>query len=247
MLYRDNKGRFIKGFHSSKKTEIKKGQHLSFATEFKKGRKNIFKGVKRPNFCRENNPNWKNGKAKCLDCKKELGEYRQHRCSNCYKIYKQKIGVSLETRQKLSKKLKGRISPNKNKKHPEVSKLLKKLWKQNDFVSKVYKGRNVRPNKPEKYLLFLLNKLFPNVYKYVGDFSFVIGGRNPDFIDIKHKKIIEFFGDYWHNRHIFPKVQSEYNRILHFNKYGYNVLVIKEFELKDINSLILKLKDFQLL
>jgi len=34
---RDKLGRFIKGYHSSPKTELKKGQHLSKKTELKKG------------------------------------------------------------------------------------------------------------------------------------------------------------------------------------------------------------------
>ena len=51
----------------------------------------------------KNNPNWKGGKPKCLDCKKELSNYNPLRCSSCSKKgdlnpkrYKQKYEATLE-------------------------------------------------------------------------------------------------------------------------------------------------------
>ena len=37
-------------------------------------------------------------------------------------------------------------------------------------------------------------------YDFVGDGKIMIGTKNPDFINIKIKKIIEVFGDYWHTK-----------------------------------------------
>lgn len=100
-------------------------------------------------------------------------------------------------------------------------------WQDPDYQKRQCKAQSIRPNKSETTLLKLLNKLFPNEYKYTGDFSFMINGKNPDFVNINgQKKIIELFGDYWH------KGQDPQDRIDIFTPFGYKTLVIWENELK---------------
>jgi very-short-patch-repair endonuclease len=122
-----------------------------------------------------------------------------------------------------------------------------KLWQNPKYVVNQRKGRKLKPNKPEKQLNELLQELFPNEYKYVGDFQVIIGSRNPDFINVAgQKKIIELFGDYFHSKKLTKRSrkEEEKQRIDYFSKYGYHTLIIWEHELKDINKLKNKLLRF---
>ena len=59
------------------------------------------------------------------------------------------------------------------------------------------KAFHLKPNKCELFLQELLNCWYPSEWKYVGDLSFLIDGKNPDFVNINgKKKLIEFYGDY---------------------------------------------------
>lgn len=86
-------------------------------------------------------------------------------------------------------------------------------------------GNQIKPNKAEVRLQEILDTACPDCYKFVGDGSTIIGGKNPDFI--YGNRIIEFFGDYWHAGED-PSV-----KISHFAQYGFKTLVIWEHELKD--------------
>lgn len=97
----------------------------------------------------------------------------------------------------------------------------------------------IKPNKPEKFLLRLLNDLHPGEWKYTGDFSMTINGKCPDFVNCNgQKKIIELFGHYWH------RGQNPQERIDVFKPFGYETLVIWEHELKNIENLIEKINAF---
>lgn len=131
----------------------------------------------------------------------------------------------------------------KHFKDPKARKRLKKqtsfLWTQESYQRTQALARHLKPNKPEKYLIELLNKNFPNEYKYVGDFQFWLGGKNPDFMNVNgQKKLIEFYGYYWH------KDDNPKTRIKHFKKYGFDTLVIWDKELKNIDRLTNKLELF---
>ena len=120
-----------------------------------------------------------------------------------------------------------------------VRDLGKQRWQDPVFQKKIYKSLNLTPNKPEKFLNNLLQQLFPNEYKYVGDFQFFLGGKNPDFMNINGRKfLIELYGDYWH------KNDDPQDRIDHFKKFCFSTLVIWENELKNQDTLISKLQTF---
>ncbi|MGQ4874310.1 MAG: NUMOD3 domain-containing DNA-binding protein [Promethearchaeia archaeon] len=55
-----------------------------------------------------------------------------------------------------------------------------------------------------------------------------------------NKKIIEFFGDYWHSK----TVERDKNRINTYKKANYEVLIIREREMIDINKVINKIIKF---
>ena len=164
-----------------------------------------------------------------------------------------------ERHSKMFKPFNG-CSPMKNRTHTELSKLknsqsnkgkrrspnteftsesMREKYKDEEYIKKMKKAWNIKPNKSELRLLNFLNKLFPHQWKYVGDFSFTIDGKCPDFINVNgQKKIIELFGDYWHQG------ENPQDRIDIFKPFGYDTLVIWEHELKNKTELKSKLETF---
>lgn len=132
----------------------------------------------------------------------------------------------------------GKKHSDKTRKY--LSEKRKEIWKTEDYVRKIMKAYNVQPNKKEIQLDKILRIVLPGQYKYVGDGQIIIEGKNPDFINCNgHKKIIELFGDYFHD------VSEIEGRKNHFSKYGYETLIIWEHELKNEKDLIEKIKEFE--
>lgn len=135
--------------------------------------------------------------------------------------------ISKETRKKLSLALKGRKVWNKGKKGLQVA------WNKGIPMSKKVKEKMIRslqksihkkPNKQEKKLIELFYQ-YNLPYKFVGDFTIWIGGKNPDFINTNgDKKLIEYAGRYWHTEEEMDK------RIKLFAEYGFETLIIWDNE-----------------
>ena len=120
----------------------------------------------------------------------------------------------------------------------------KENWKNPEYVKKIQKSQNLRPNKPETLLITIFKDLNLN-FKYTGDFSFFIEGKNPDFINYESKKLIEFFGSYYHDTIVeMSREDHEQDRINHFKKSGYKCLIIWEEELKEVEKIIEKIIQF---
>jgi len=139
---------------------------------------------------------------------------------------------------------------------PELtrSEIMKAIWARKGYKAK-HKGHKetldqiikrsskarakLRPNKSEIRLDEILNTLFPNEYKYVGNGKFWVENMNPDFININGKKsVIEFFGNLFH------KKEDEQKRIERLREYGFNALVVWQDEFKNMDELVKKLKIF---
>lgn len=85
----------------------------------------------------------------------------------------------------------------------------------------------------------------PKEYKFTGDGGIILGGFNPDFINCNgQKKIIELYGDYWHNKK--ELISRDKRRLKTYKKYGYKLLIIWEHELKDPEKVISKIMEFNL-
>jgi len=180
---------------------------------------------------------WDGGwKHYCLDCGKKI-DFDAKRCKKHARIYQYKHHPESH--------------PFKGKHHDKdtlikISKSSKKMWNiegnRTRIIKAQRKGMQIYPNKPEKIIKKLLNKLSKD-YKYVGNGSFIIEGFNPDFMNINgKKKLIEIFGSYWHKR---PEViERDRRRIRAYKKYGYDSLIIWEHELKNTNRLTHKLERF---
>ena len=165
-------------------------------------------------------------------------------CAKMIKLGRSGRKHTKATKKKMSKSrlaLKERqgylVSPETRKK---LSKMSKKRWEDPEYKERVIKATfeaaMILPNKPEKKLRRILNKLFPGEYKYVGDGSVLIGHKSPDFINVNgQKKLVEMFGDYWHSKERtgLSKKEHRKQRQKHFSKYGYKTLVIWEHQLYD--------------
>jgi len=145
--------------------------------------------------------------------------------------------VSLESRKKMSKAKTGGKASEKTK--ALLSKVIKRRYLDSEYVEKIRKAWNRKPNKLEKRMLKILDTLFPAEWKYTGDYSFVINGKNPDFVNCNgKKKIIEVYGFHWHQG------DDPQDRINEFKPFGYGTLVIWDYEFKNMECLIERLNNF---
>ena len=79
----------------------------------------------------------------------------------------------------------------------------------------------------------------------MGDGSFIIGGLNPDFINVNgKKKVIELFGRVWHDTYLKDWKRSELGRMMVFSSYGFDTLIIWDDELEDKQVIIDRIKEF---
>lgn len=149
----------------------------------------------------------------------------RERCSNPEFIQK----ISETTKAALSDPVKrGKISANSLA-----------MWKNKESQERMRIARNAKPNRAESSLCSILDTVYPGEWKYTGDFSFIINGKCPDFVNCNgQKKIIELFGDYWH------RGENPQDRIDVFTPFGYETLVIWEHELKQIESVTNKIRGF---
>ncbi len=135
----------------------------------------------------------------------------------------------------------------------KLSRTIRELWQNPEYKEKqlkaIFKGHRLLPNRPEKLITTLLQELFPNQWKYIGDGKdedSIVAGKCPDFIHVSQKKIIEHFGDYHHGegRTGIPNEQHERERIDYFAQFGYQTLIVWEHELENINVLRQKILEF---
>jgi len=114
----------------------------------------------------------------------------------------------------------------------------KERWLDSEYVQKQIKSRGARPNKKELWLeAFIKNLSLP--YRYVGDGEFILGGKCPDYLNTNgQKKLVELFGDYWH------KDEDSQERIDYFAQYGFQTLIVWEYELESQDKLKEKLLSF---
>ena len=211
-------------------------------------------GTKRCRSCARNHYFKMHPKLKnfCIDCGIEISLYSV-RCRHCANTV-----IAINNWKNSQFKAKRVAKIKEINKRPEIiakrSRTMKMLWQNKKYREKVIRNtlnaQKISPNKPEKCLIKLLNKLLPNEYKFVGNGKIILDGFCPDFINTNgQKKIIEHFGCYWHKclecgfakRKLRPK---DVGRLKTYKKYGYKTLIIWEHELKDLDKVKEKILEF---
>ena len=80
-------------------------------------------------------------------------------------------------------------------------------------------------------------------YKYVGNGSFIIGGKNPDFINTNNEKIaVEVYAEYFKKKDYKTIENYKIQRSEVFRQYGWEIMYFNEIEVNEENILI-KLKE----
>lgn len=129
---------------------------------------------------------------------------------------------------------KGHIPWCKGKTNPK----LRELWKNQQFrerrIKKILKSLFKRPTSLEKQMIDMIEK-YNLPYKYTGNGLFLIGGKNPDFVNVNGEKIcIEVRNrnvcKYWTK--ITPE-EYKRRRIEHFAKWGWECIVLWEDDLEN--------------
>ncbi|MCK9597295.1 DUF559 domain-containing protein [Candidatus Pacearchaeota archaeon] len=225
-----------------------------------KSKRGEYKGENNPNFgnhklAGKNGPGYKDGRTLaikyCVNCGKEIWyDSKTNMCQKCWAKFRMSIPEN---------------NPNwkdgiTSKKYYCIDGCGKEVWKEGNKckscdnidrwkddkyrekqIKLILNSFNTKPNKPETILNNLLNTLFTNKYKFVGNGQIIISGFCPDFINCNgQKKIIELFGDYWHRN----TQERDKLRLETYKKHGYDTLVIWECELGNINKVIKKIIKF---
>lgn len=166
------------------------------------------------------------------------------------KISKSKLGKTKETCESIKRaaeKITGLTKENcewRRRAALNQSISMKKNYEDPEYLKKVQQWLKIKPNYPEKFLIKILGDICTNAYKYTGDFSFWIGRRNPDFTNKTEKKVIEFFGEYYHGEKYRKTIndfktneEHEKETIEYYKNHDYKCLVIWWKDLKNIVKL----------
>ena len=197
-----------------------------------KGKENLNYGKKQSKeTCEKRSKNLMEHKV-TKKTRKKLSNFRKG------KSYEMLLGEekAKELKKKLSKLREGNQHA-KGLKHTEETKkkvglASKENWRNPEYRDRVLKKSRKtmkkRPNLPEGILKKIIEK--NNLpFNYVGNGDIWVGGFNPDFLSKNPKHIIEVFGDYWHN---IPNVKKrDKRRLKTYQKYGYQTLIIWDYEL----------------
>lgn len=138
--------------------------------------------------------------------------------------------IPQRTREKISKTMsKVRKKQWQNPKYRE--KMLKSQNNSDEVKLKRIKSLRRRPTSLERrFKEFIKENNLP--YRYTGDGSFLIGYKNPDFVNVNGEKICIEVANRFHHKDPWAK-----NRIEHFKKWGWECIVIFEDEFDNLPKL----------
>jgi very-short-patch-repair endonuclease len=127
------------------------------------------------------------------------------------------------------------------------SKIMKQRWQNPEYISKMLLALGRSPNIPEALLsiltpeqvIFVGNGKWWRTLKIKTNEGIVTKHKNPDFLVKGQHKVIEFNGDYFHKDDYPDELWQEA-----WAGIGYQVLIIWEHELKDIDSVLNRIAKF---
>lgn len=162
---------------------------------------------------------------------------------------KKKIGIASsgrlrkphteEAKLRISESKQGSIPWNRGLTRKSDSRVNKQaLIMESKWVNPIYAKKILHrriPSYPERLFMQLCED--HNLgYRYVGNGTLIIDGKNPDFVDFTGTKLIEIWGEHWH------KGQNPQDRIKFFKEHGYECLIVYVNDLKNTDKLISRIK-----
>ncbi len=154
--------------------------------------------------------------------------------------YKKSVKKRWKNPQFREKHSKAIIKACNREEHKKLqSKNMKYVWnsltkeKRDIWLGNVTKNLCKRPTSLEKKMINYIKKNNLN-FKYTGDGSFIIGGKNPDFVNINGSKICIEIGNHYHHKNNY-----EQKRKKHFAKYGWScyTLIMDKFNQEKVKRL----------
>lgn len=118
--------------------------------------------------------------------------------------------------------------PNSRAHCEATSRAMKAQWANPSYAKMMVEARGQGVTIPEISLGLILERNFPKTWKYTGSGPSLVtvGGKIPDFMGIGENKIIEVFGNYWHDPVYFPNRLSEEELTAHYKKFGFSCIVL---------------------
>lgn len=120
--------------------------------------------------------------------------------------------------------------------HPSIMKYAEKsIFKDLNFQVKykenIQKGLKRKPSSYEKRLSdLLINNHLPFIY--TGDNTFLVGNKNPDFVNKEKRIAIEVFEDYFKIKKYGSVENYENNRRIYFKEHGWDIIFIRTSEIR---------------
>lgn len=131
-----------------------------------------------------------------------------------------------------------RSVPNPKLRERFKNPLFKKRW-----IQRRRNCHNTKPSSLEKEFIALCDK-YGLPFQYVGDGEVIIGGKNPDFLNINGKKqVVEIFSRVFHDpdktfRREIPYHQTYGGTKAHYEQYGFDCVIIWDEEFEDENLIL---------
>ena len=168
--------------------------------------------------------------SNAIKFKSEFGDYRE-KVSKGNKLKK-------KSEEHIKKLIETHWSKNLNVRDIAIKKISEKAknrWENLDYRKKqIELLTNKRPTSYEKKIseLCIENSL---PFIYTGNGTFLIGYKNPDFVNKEDKIAIEVYHKYFKERDFGSCENYEKKRSEYFTKYGYKTIFIREEEIMDKN------------
>lgn len=234
------------------------------STQFKKGCISLNKGKYASETTREKQRQKKLGKPSPMKGKRHTEEANRKNREKHLKLWQDPDYVTKQLEVRGTEEHRIKISEsNRGKYHPPHTEEWKKKnsemflnkWKDAEWKEKhikaIARGNHIKPNLPEGKLWNIINEVCPNEYKLniLGDT--VINGKIPDNINCNgQKKCINLNGLYWHLWRLQKKEPNLTKEVVKererkpYEELGYNLLIIWEDELKNVNKVKEKIHRF---
>jgi len=158
---------------------------------------------------------------------------------NCYPavIYRilKRNNIKIPKNYLKGKTYKEYFGEDKSKKLKErIGNASKERWRDKNFARKVIMSLNQKPSSYEDKISELCIK-YNLPFIYTGDGTFLIGHKNPDFINKEKRIAIEVFSDYYKIREYGSVKNYIKQREEYFAKYGYETIFITQNEILNEN------------